>query len=181
MSALERVKEYQARLRNSGICLKCRGKSREGKAMCLSCQEKETTRLRKWKLEHPDRVKRSSKKYYAKNSDKERKRLKDWELANKEKTLLARKFGKYEYKHRRKVAGRFSLSAWKALCASFGNRCLWCERTGIELTVDHVVPLIKGGSNFIENIQPLCRVCNSKKHDKIIDFRPFGSAILEWT
>lgn len=179
---LAKVKAYQKRLRDSGICLKCRNSvDVMGKINCSSCQEKERIRLLKWKHDNKSKVKLSTKKYYAKNSVKERKRLKDWELANKEKTLLARKFGKYEYKHRRKVAGRFSLSDWKTLCLSFGNRCLWCERTNIELTVDHVVPLIKGGSNFIENIQPLCRVCNSKKHDKIIDFRPFGSAILEWT
>lgn len=102
-------------------------------------------------------------------------------MANKEKTLLARKIGKYKYKHRRSIAGKFSLKDWKRLCDDFGNKCLWCGKTNIELTVDHVVPLIKGGTNYIENIQPLCRVCNSKKHDKILDFRPFGHAILEWT
>lgn len=31
-------------------------------------------------------------------------------------------------------------------------------------------PLVKGGSDYIENIQPLCRECNSAKRDRVIDF-----------
>lgn len=64
----------------------------------------------------------------------------------------------------------FTGREWERLVGRF-NCCLACGETDIKLTVDHVVPLIKGGPNYIGNIQPLCSLCNSGKGDKIIDYR----------
>lgn len=49
--------------------------------------------------------------------------------------------------------------------------CLACGAD--ERTVDHVIPLSKGGPNTFDNLQTLCLSCNSKKHAKTIDYR-FG-------
>ncbi|MGK7920714.1 MAG: HNH endonuclease [Trichodesmium sp.] len=43
--------------------------------------------------------------------------------------------------------------------------CQSCGKTATEteLTIDHIIPLARGGSNDISNLQTLCRNCNQKK------------------
>lgn len=59
---------------------------------------------------------------------------------------------------------------WKALCAKYDNRCLACGQKK-RLEIDHIIPISKGGHNSIDNVQPLCRSCNSKKYVREIDYR----------
>jgi hypothetical protein len=47
-----------------------------------------------------------------------------------------------------------------------GKRCKKCGSIR-NLTLDHIIPVSKGGGDTIENLQVLCRSCNSKKNDKI--------------
>lgn len=78
-------------------------------------------------------------------------------------------------KHRRRALkqnaeGSFTDQEWIELCNQYGNKCLSCgEQKPLE--ADHIVPLSKGGTNFITNIQPLCKSCNCSKHTKTIDYR----------
>jgi 5-methylcytosine-specific restriction endonuclease McrA len=47
---------------------------------------------------------------------------------------------------------------------------LCCGASG-RLQADHIVPLSKGGTTYIANIQPLCRTCNPRKRVQTIDYR----------
>lgn len=42
------------------------------------------------------------------------------------------------------------------------HRCNSCGATN-DLTVDHIIPLAKGGTNDLSNFHTLCRRCNSQK------------------
>lgn len=65
----------------------------------------------------------------------------------------------------------YTKAEWLGLCAKYKYRCVCCGKRR-PLTVDHIVPLSRGGSNGIENIQPLCKPCNQKKFTHTIDYRP---------
>ncbi len=75
---------------------------------------------------------------------------------------------------RRGNGGSYTATEWRSLCRKYDYRCLCCGKRepDISLTVDHVVPLDKGGANDITNLQPLCGECNSRKGATIIDYRP---------
>ena len=71
-----------------------------------------------------------------------------------------------DYARKKNAAGTHSLEEWNNLKNDFNNLCAYCKEKK-KLTKDHIIPLSKGGSNYISNIQPLCRNCNSKKHNKL--------------
>lgn len=64
------------------------------------------------------------------------------------------------------AAGHFTEQEWSDLKKKYKNKCAVCKEQK-KLTIDHIVPLSKGGTNYIENIQPLCLSCNSRKGVKI--------------
>lgn len=66
--------------------------------------------------------------------------------------------------------GSFTGKQWRDLCKKYNHRCACCGAKA-PLEADHVIPLSKGGSSYISNIQPLCRSCNASKNDKVIDYR----------
>jgi 5-methylcytosine-specific restriction endonuclease McrA len=109
-------------------------------------------------------------------------KAKEWrenhlEQSNKiiRKSTLKRRAQKYNN------GGDFTLDAWDELKENYGNQCLNCGKTRITLEVDHIVPLSLGGANDINNIQPLCRSCNARKHKSIINYRTQFDVVMEWT
>lgn len=48
-------------------------------------------------------------------------------------------------------------------------QCQSCGKTSPEtnLSIDHIIPLARGGQNDISNLQTLCFACNHQKTDRI--------------
>ncbi len=70
------------------------------------------------------------------------------------------------------AGGSFSASEWKTIKKEYKGTCPACLRdeSHVTLSIDHIVPLSKGGAHSRGNIQPLCRSCNSKKGTKLIRY-----------
>ena len=60
---------------------------------------------------------------------------------------------------------------WALMLAICGPACLRCGSTS-SLVKDHIVPIYAGGSDGIENLQPLCKSCNCAKGPDQTDHRP---------
>lgn len=65
----------------------------------------------------------------------------------------------------RKIA-RHTEAEWCAIVAEFDNRCVCCGCIPMgRPTKDHIIPLVSGGSDGADNLQPLCRECNVSKRN----------------
>lgn len=93
-----------------------------------------------------------------------------WRRKNKDKVNY---YSRLRKARRRGAGGKYTLIEWESLKKSFQYTCPSCGKNEpeIKLTVDHIVPISKGGSNSISNIQPLCSKCNNLKGTKTINYQ----------
>lgn len=59
---------------------------------------------------------------------------------------------------------------WNEMLYFFNHSCSKCGSTDF-IVKDHIKPIYQGGSDGIENLQPLCRSCNSSKGAESTDYR----------
>lgn len=62
---------------------------------------------------------------------------------------------------------------WKRKCAK--GVCFYCNQKfpARDLTMDHIVPISKGGRSTKNNVVPCCKDCNSEKKSRLLmDWQP---------
>jgi 5-methylcytosine-specific restriction endonuclease McrA len=125
---------------------------------------------------HEENKKKLNKRYHA-DIEKSRMSLRDSYEKNKESRRLGAKVYRQKNpiqykatrsvcKHRRRNAdGSFSSSDLLNMLDQQKGKCVYCQiDISSNFHVDHIVPISKGGTNHLFNIQLLCPTCNMKKH-----------------
>lgn len=88
--------------------------------------------------------------------------VREWRRSNPASTRVSR------YRRRfLESTGTISERDWSRLVNHFDGRCAYCGDK-CDVTLDHVVPLSRGGTNTIGNVLPACQPCNSSKHNKFL-------------
>ena len=64
-----------------------------------------------------------------------------------------------------RAKGTHTEAQWISFVSAFGCRCVICGESmqSNEIQKDHIIPIYQGGSDGIENLQPLCGPCNASK------------------
>lgn len=125
----------------------------------------------------------ASSRQRLKDPQRERERWRAWYRRNKEKVIAYVRAWRREnpdrvaqYERRRRAArlgttAAHTLDDVLALFEAYEWRCGYCGSGG-RLTIDHLVPLSRGGSDASDNLMPACIGCNSSKHDRSeLEFR----------
>lgn len=137
---------------------------REGSTLSR-CRECMRDNVASWKTNNPDKVIERNKRYYWENlvRETERNRLKsktrDWAPKNNQR----RSVGKVDWS-KEMIVDTYGLSCH--LCDSDIDHTLpWPNP--FSFTVDHVIPISKGGTNDFSNVRPAHARCNFSKGNKV--------------
>ena len=128
-----------------------------------------------WRKRNVEKVREAGRRQYAENIEHRRAVKNAWKLQNPEaiKSALERyrlnhlpKMAEKSHKRRAKLRGNgvFQVTE-KELIRLYASPCAYCG-TMENVTIDHIIPVARGGRHSIGNLQPLCLSCNSSKNAK---------------
>lgn len=144
-------------------CRKARERERK-RARHAANRERERARNRAYVEANRDRVQERRRSYREANRDTLSEKRRAYYSANRDRAI--------ELWHARRAAEAgvpvFVIvpKDWRRLLAA--TACAYCGADDGPLTVDHVVPLARGGRHSIGNVVAACLPCNQSKSDRLL-------------
>lgn len=124
-----------------------------------------------------------SRAYYAANREKQQAVNRRWSEANIEKRRAHRakwrKANPVKVKQlcalRRNAPGHHSAEDLEQMYVSQEGLCAYCEcGLGEDFQLDHMTPIIRGGTNNWDNLALTCRTCNLRKNKRtVVEFMDY--------
>lgn len=147
-----------------------------------------------WRQRNPEAARNRYRNYLKRYPNREKQRWNEYDAANREKRRDAIAKSRAENpEHHRELRTRWrdeNLEAARAQCRAYWHRrrsgadpspttdayaewlllqsCFYCGASG-RMTIDHVVPLARGGKHEADNLVPACQSCNSSKGAKLLE------------
>ena len=183
--------------KNRNICKKCVAEygskyRQENKEQCreyyknFKRTEKGKLCEKRYREKHRDEINERSRELLSENVESlEKRKLSIKRYRQSDKYKIVHKKNDMDRRAKLKNAiGSFDLKEFDLLVKDkFNNKCNICGEEFIEkYAIDHIIPLHLGGSNTINNVQPLCKSCNSRKHTKIYPINKYLVEVRgEWS
>jgi 5-methylcytosine-specific restriction endonuclease McrA len=149
--------------------------------------EKARANAANWRLANPEKVKASHATWEKANPEKARTRGAKWAKENPEKRKASSKASSAKWyrlypekdavKSNRRRAAKYAntpiselltSTEWLAILAEANGRCAYCDKVA-KLTLDHVIPLSRGGKHSKDNVVVACKHCNGSKGNKTLE------------
>lgn len=134
-------------------------------------RERESARVRRWRRDNPHKLRQVNVSYYARHRESVLDQKREYHASHiEERRAISR-----NRKARLKNAPGTGVSAkeWRGIIEYFGGRCAYCLQPNTPLTMDHLIPICRGGQHDPSNVVPACQRCNFRKHTMThIEFLP---------
>jgi 5-methylcytosine-specific restriction endonuclease McrA len=121
-------------------------------------------RDRAWAAAHPDRIQAKNRRLYQQNPEKYAAQRDRWRVENLDRHRHIARLAQARRRTAKKSNSNLSVSTrdWEKLVTRANGHCAYCNERA-PLTMDHVIPLSRGGRHAIGNLQPVCEQCNKRK------------------
>jgi 5-methylcytosine-specific restriction endonuclease McrA len=133
----------------------------KNKAIKAKSKAKNREKIRIYRKTHLARSLELRRAQWAKNPELYRQKLRQWRQNNPEKA-----HAQVSRRRAHKLTAPindFTPAQWQEMKAAYNYQCVYCDVKTARLTMDHIIPLSRGGSHTTSNIVPACQKCNSRK------------------
>lgn len=104
---------------------------------------------------------------YYRNQEKYNQKKANWRRRNRDKCLA--QFHRYRARKLAALVDNVTAEQIEQMSIEQERKCFYCPKDiTVDRTIDHVVPLSRGGKHELSNLVLACRACNSSKGSKLL-------------